>query len=733
MPIKFNSKKSLFILENQNIDYLIYLNKKNILQHIYFGKKIDIFDIKSITDFKFDWSKTYYSKDENSEKTFEDNYYSDRSLLEIGSNGDNDKRGSLISIKQKDGSFLTDFRYISHRIYKGLPKLKELPSIYLNNEDKCSSLEFTLEDILSKAKLIFTFSIFEQYDVIIRTSYILNDTKDDINIIKANSLQLDLYDSDYKFIHFYGDWASERQMSSQKIQDGRIVIQSLFGRSSHVENPFSILAKNETTENEGECFGFNFLYSGNFKTIVDVNKWYSTRVLLGINDENFEYKLNKNSIFEIPQGIIAYSSTGLNSLSQTFHDLIRNNIIQFKNAKKYRPILFNSWEGCYLDFNTQSIKDYMKVAQEIGTELFVLDDGWFGHRNDDKSSLGDWFVNKNKIDLDEVINYCHNLGMKFGIWFEPEMISSDSNLYIKHPEYALGHQNLDRALSRHQFVLDTTNKNAVEDVSQQIIKILDTYNIDYVKWDHNRDLADNFSQTLQKENQSAIDYLLTIGNYSLYEKIVRRYPKILFEGCASGGGRFDLGMLSYFPQIWCSDETDPIQRLFIQFGTSFGYSLSTIGSHVSKNPITNYKTKSNIALFGTYGYEFNPTLLNNEEKQEIKSNVDFYKNYHEKVILNGDLFRLSNPFVSNYFSMISVSKDKSSALFIFVNVLKENNRFRFIKLQGLDPNRFYKNDFDNKVYKGDYYLNVGINLTFWIDEFRSFLIFLKEAEHEEDK
>lgn len=726
MNITYDSNQRLFILDNAQIEYAFFVDGQNYLRHLYFGKKISPFSFHSSVDLGWDWSKTYQSSSEE-EKIYADNYSSTASMMEVPSSARFDRRGDLITFKQKDGSYLTDFRYKTHRIFEGLPPLKDLPCASLNQSES-RSVEIVLEEEISHAELILTFSMLDSLDVIVRSTKIVNPTEKDIVIERMFSLTLDLPSSAYDLIHFPGDWATERNISRQSLKQGKIVVESEFGTSSHMENPFNVLIAAGGNEDYGEAFGFNFLWSGNFRFEVCVDKYHSTRVLLGVNDSHFEYLLKSNSEVELPQGIVAYSSKGLNGLSLVCSDFIRDHVIRFHRAKEYRPLLFNSWEGCYLNFNTEIILEYLDRAKEIGSELFVLDDGWFGDRDNDDRSLGDWFVYSSKIDLKKVIDHCHRLGMKFGLWFEPEMVNPLSRFYKENPLCSLGHKTLDRELSRHQFYLDLTNPKIVEKIALQVISILDRYDIDYVKWDHNRDIADNFSYHLSEDNQGKVSYLMTLGFYSLCRKIVDRYPNIFFEGCASGGGRFDLGMAYFFPQIWCSDETDPIQRMYIQYGTSIGYPLSMIGSHVSQNPITSYKTKSDIAFFGTYGYEFNPTQLNETQKKELTEAVDLYHRLHKDVILNGDLYRICSPFDSNYFSQIAVSKDKKNAVFLFVNLRKENNSYRYIKLKGLSPQKEYRNTLDHRVYFGDYYLNIGLNLTRWIDEFTSFLVVLTEEK-----
>lgn len=717
--------ENLFVINTKTTTYALFLDQNGYLRHLYYGPSQNDFDIDRITDIGLDWANTYFNYEDKTENIFPDRYNSMASLMEIAHEGNNDKKGSTISFRQNDGSFLTQFECTGSRQYNGYPELKDIPNVH---DGKAESLEFTLVDPISKVTFVLTYTVFEDSDIIIRTSKLTNTGKESVNINRMMSLTLDLPRYDLDLMHFHGDWSLERTVERNKIQHGTTIISSRYGRTSHVENTFFIVLDHNANEESGECYGFNLVWSGNFKAEVTLERNYETRINYGINDDGLDFLLKSGETVELPQAIFAYSNSGINNLSQNFHDFIRRHICPARFFGKYRSILFNSWEGCYMDFNTESILEYMNCAKEIGAELFVLDDGWFGQRNTDSTSLGDWTVNKEKIDLKAVIDHCHSLGMKFGLWFEPEMISFNSELYRKHPEYALSHQGPRMCLGRHQFVLDTANKDAVDDIVEQVNKILDEYDIDYVKWDNNREVADNYSNALSSERQGSVDYLMTLGVFRMFREIVEAHPDIFFEGCASGGGKFDLGVLSYFPQIWCSDETDPVQRLSIQYGTSYGYPLSSISSHVSKCPITSYKTKSNIAFFGTYGYEFNPTKLTPEEKEELKENEDRYHRIHKDVILNGTLYRVFSPFEGNYFGQFAVSKDQSKALFLFANFRKEGNRYRFIRLKGLKSDAKYWNSYDNKEHTGSYYENIGLNFYRWFDEFTSVMVEFKEVK-----
>ena len=727
MEIIYNEKKRIFSLNTENLSYYLSITKENFLKHLYFGKFIPDIDDELVSDCGFDWSNTYFSKEGKVEKNFSDFYYYDKSFVEVSTHGLGDTRPSSFIINN-EGNNKIDFRYESHKIYNGRPNLKDLPHFKVD-ETNAKTLEITLIDSFKNIYLILSFTLVDGLDVILRNSKIINKEKESV-IEKAMSLTLDLPSDEYSLIHFSGDWSRERWMQKEELNYGLKKLYSKFGRSGHEENPFIILENNGVLQGFSKNYiGLSFVYSGNFAFEFFVNKYKSLRVNVGINDEDFSYRLNENEEFILPEALLIYSES-LDELTHTSHDLIRNHLLN-KNHKEIKSrILLNSWEACFMDFDNEKILKYIDEAKKINVGLFVLDDGWFSNRNDDSSSLGDWWINENKVHLKEIIDKCHSNDIKFGIWFEPEMINPDSKLFREHPDYIIGDlKNYDLTLSRHQFVLDFSRDDVIDNIFDQMCQILDNFDVDYIKWDHNRSIFDAYSSKYGYKESGKFYHDNIKGVYKLLDKLQNRYPQILFEGCASGGGRFDLGMLYYFPQIWCSDETDPVQRNFIQYSTSIFYPLTTIGSHISKNKITSYTTKSNIALFGTYGYEFDPVKLSAEEKEEVKkASNDFFK-YHE-LIENGDLYHLKNPFTSNYCSLEVVSKNKKEALVIFNNFLKEGNTYRYLKLQGLDDNKFYKNSLNNKVLQGFLYKNVGINLTRWMDEFTSILIYLEEVEYE---
>lgn len=725
--IRFDSERNVFILDNHSISYIIYKNSVGVLETLYFGETIDdIYDVASIAKAKIDNGSTqYFDRKEGVEKSYIDGFKSTCARLEVGTHGLFDKRGGPIIAVKCDGSYENEYRYISHEIIKGVVyPSKEQPSVF-SSDDEAMTLVLHLKDTHYDIEVVEYISIYKDKDVICKSFAITNKTKEAIRLNRAYSMQLDLPEADYTMVHFKGRWSKERDYTETRLTDGIFEVSSNYGRSSHEENPFVYL-KNNTNN---EVIGFNLVYSGNFTFRVFIDYMGGTHVLYGINDEDFSWKLNCGDTFVTPQALISYSSTGVDSMSQSFHSLIKKNLITYKHEAEYKPVLFNSWEGCYFDFDTERILGFIEASKKIGAELFVLDDGWFSTRDSDYTGLGEWTVNDKKIDLDKVITKCHSLDMKFGIWFEPEMINPDIKLFKDHPEYVLGNKRDNIVINRHQFHLDFANQEVVDNIFAQMVKIIDKYAIDYIKWDYNRIVAEHMSSNFPADQQGEIYHRLVLGYYDLLRRLTMKYPNIMFEGCASGGGRFDLGTLAYCPQIWCSDESNPVQRMFIQYNTSIGYPLTTIGSHANDNKLTSYTTKACLALFGTYGYEMNPKLLTESEIAELSEVAKIYKKYHKRVIEEGTLYHLMSPSETNFMSMLSVSSTKDTALMILMNKLKEGDRYRFIKLKGLDTNSHYRNSFDGKTYSGDYYMKVGLNFSrLWFDEFSCHLVIIEKVD-----
>lgn len=701
--INFNEKNREFHLQGKNFSYVFNVMQNGQLGQLYFGKKI-----RHREDFSHFFYKpevgigiiAHYEEDPG----FSLEYFKQ----EYPSYGTTDFRKPAFEIEDENGSRVSNFVYKGYRIYKGKEKLQGLPATYVLSEEEAETLEITLEDEVLECRLYLTYTIFNERDILTRNARFENYGKQNLKLNRAMSLSLDLPNYNYEMLHFSGAWARERHLKTRKLEVGSQYIDSTRGASSAHQNPFIILKRPNTDEDMGEAIGFSLVYSGNFLAHVEVDHFDATRVTMGINPFDFSWNLNGGESFQTPEAIISFTSTGLNSLSQNFHSLYRERLMRGEWKEKERPILINNWEATYFDFNEEKLLNMVRKAKKLGFELFVLDDGWFGKRNDDKSSLGDWFPNLEKLPngIKGLAEKIETEGMKFGLWFEPEMISKESELYKKHPDWILGVKGRKLSLGRNQYILDLSR----EDVQNYIISVLDERfaeaPISYVKWDMNRNMTEITYGDLPHK------YIL--GLYRILEKITTKYPHVLFESCASGGGRFDAGMLYYMPQVWTSDDTDAIVRLKVQHGTSMGYPLLTMGAHVSD--ILNHQTarktsldiRNHVAYFGNFGYELNPLIFDEEMDKKVIKYLDFYKE-NRKLIQFGDFYRIESPFEGNTTSWIVVNKDKSEALVGYFQILAEPNPGynKKVILKGLDPDKKYLVNDEFEAY-GDELMNMGI-------------------------
>ena len=541
---------------------------------------------------------------------------------------------------------------------------------------------------------------------------------------------VDLPGADFEMLNLYGKWAKERSLGRHPLHTGIQSIKSKRGSSSHNHNPFTALVSKNATEAYGECYGFNLVYSSNFSIDVEVDSFFQTRLLMGINPENFSWVLEPQEEFYSPEAVMVYTNEGLGEMSRIFHKLYSNNLIRGEWKKKKRPLLINNWEGTGMDFDTDKLVSFARHAKNMGFEMLVMDDGWFGHRDDDNSSLGDWYVAEYKLPggLSNLISQVKAMGLKFGIWFEPEMISPDSDIFRAHPDWHLHVEGRDSSIARNQYVIDYSRKEVRDYIYSQMYKILSENDIDYVKWDFNRNLTEVANADLPPEKQGEVFHRFVLGTYEIMDRLTTDFPHLLLENCSGGGGRFDAGMLYYSPQIWTSDDTDPIERLTIQFGTSLVYPASTMGAHVSASKRTGYETKTNVALWGTFGYELDPDKLTEEEIKEIKEQAKLYHKYYN-VIHYGDLYRLESPF-ENYdrCAWQFVSEDKKEALVTVVQIKKVIHGFKMLKLQGLKPDSIYKDEATGDTHSGAYLMNAGLNLYDILDnDGDSYLLHLTEV------
>ena len=729
MGIIYCEKDRTFTLQTKNTTYQMQVDRYGFLLHLYYGKK---------TDGCMDYLLTYYDRgfSGNPYDAGEDRTYSMDTLpQEFPCYGNGDFRSTAFAVENADGSMSCDLRYKSHKIFDGKYNLEGLPAVYAS-EQEAQTLEILMEDPVTGVKVVLLYGVLPAQDVITRSVCVKNESSGKIYLNKIESASLDFLYGDYELLTFYGRHAMERNVQRVPVVHGTQKIGSVRGTSSHQYNPMMILAEKETTEDKGNCYAMSFVYSGCFQGEVLKDQLNQTRMMLGLQEEAFRYPLETGEMFQAPEVILSYSSEGMNRLSQNLHHCIRQHICRGKYKEEIRPILINSWEAAYFDFTGDTIYELAKAAKEVNIDMLVMDDGWFGKRDDDNSGLGDWFVNEKKLGgtLGNLIKRINDLGVKFGIWIEPEMVSEDSDLYRKHPDWALTVPGRNPVRSRNQLVLDFSRKEVVDEIYDQICKVLDQGNIEYVKWDMNRSLMDVYSSVTRDQGRVLHDYVL--GLYDFLERLVQRYPNLLIEGCSGGGGRFDAGMMYYTPQIWCSDNTDAIDRLRIQYGTSFGYPVSVVGSHVSAVPNhqtgrkTPLHTRGVVAMSGTFGYELNLMKLSEEEKQEIREQIAEYKSY-APIIQNGLYYRLSDPTTEEICAWEFVHTDEKEQSKVLLNIVMQvihgNMTVNYVKLQGLEETAVYREEKSGKRYTGAALMYGGMPLPIEPGEYQAYqYCFVKE-------
>lgn len=686
--IYFDKLSDGFILSGKNYSYAIFVNRAGYLQHLYYGKKIGESDLAFLI-------KTQGEKLSPNPEDINADMLTDCMPSECGFFGRGDFRSATVIAEREDGSVMSSFKYVKHAISGGVARIKGQPCVRKAD----NTLTITLKDDFSDIEIDLNYSVSDNSDVLIKNTEIRNTGKTCIKLKKAFSFCTNLPDIDkqYSALRLAGSWASERRPVITPLAEGTLRIESTRGYSSHQMNPFMAILADSCTENSGECYGFNLLYSGSFAITAEVSSNKSVRVQGGINDYLFGWELDGGESFITPQTALCYSAEGLGGLSRAYHDFFREYVIDPKRVYERRPIVINNWEATYFGFDNEKLFAIIDEAAKLGIDAFVLDDGWFGKRDDDKSGLGDWFVNNKKLKggLKPVIDRCKKNGMKFGLWFEPEMISEDSDLYRAHPDWAIKKEGVEPCRGRNQLVLDFTRKEIVDYVFNAVSKVLKENDISYVKWDKNRDITENFSASLLADRQGEFLHRYTLGFYDLAERLTSAFPDVFFEGCAGGGGRFDGGALYYFPQIWTSDDTDGLERTKIQWGTSMCYPVSAMSCHVSACPnhqtqrITPFNTRGAIASLGATGYELDLTKLTAEEKEQVKEQIANYKRI-DGLVLNGDLFRLANPFETDYFCEMIVAKDKTEAYVVGERFRGDPcDHDRLLKLNGLDENKTY--------------------------------------------
>ena len=720
MAITFNETTRIFTLTTAHTTYQMQADAQGYLLHLYYGART-----AGEMDYLLNYGDRGFSGNPNSAGS--DRTYSlDALPQEYPSLGTGDFRNYALNIENADGSQCCNPVYITHEIAAGKYTLKGLPFVRAE-ENEAETLKIILEDPVTKVELHLLYGVLEKEDIITRSVIIKNAGKAPVTVKKAQSACLDFLHGDYDLIKFYGRHAMERNMERMPVSHESTRIGSRRGTSSHQYNPGGILAGKNTNEDSGSCYGMLFVYSGNFLVEAEKDQYDQTRIQMGLTDELFAYPLEAGAEFIAPEVILSYTNKGLSRLSQQYHHCIMNHICQGKYVHANRPVLINSWEAAYFDFTGDTIVELAKEAKALGIDMVVMDDGWFGKRNDDNSSLGDWYVNEEKLGgtLTKLIERVNAEGVKFGIWIEPEMVSEDSDLYREHPEWAITIPGRKPVRSRNQLVLDFSRKEVRDEIFKRICAVLDQGNVEYIKWDMNRSLADIYAPNV------TYDYVL--GVYDFLEKLTNRYPDILIEGCSGGGGRFDAGMLYYTPQIWCSDNTDAINRTRIQYGTSFFYPVAAMGSHVSAVPnhqtgrVTSMHTRGVAAMSGTFGYELNPALLNAKEKAEIRAQLAQYREYQE-LIREGDYYRLSNPFQDNFAAWMVVSDDRSKALVSVIRLTAEANPpAAYVTLKGMEEDAFYREKTTGKVYPGAALMEAGILLPAAVSEYEAYQIELERV------
>lgn len=727
MQITFREDLGIFKLDTANISYIIGLaDDEKLIGHVYFGKRISDVDVA-------EYMRIYENPHMPSVNDRDRGCFLDTFPMEYPGNLVGDFRESAIEIREERGVSAVHLVYKDHRIFQGKPKLPGLPATYAASEE-CMTLEVDAVDPYQGLLVTLRYSIFEGLDVVARSCDVKNTGEKPFYLTKVMSASLDMDQEDFSLLTLHGSWARERHMDYRTIGYGKTGVGSCRGESSHQEHPFLALVSDRADQEKGEVYGFHFVYSGNFLAQVEKNQFDSLRVQMGIHPKNFQYLLCPGESFAAPEVILVYSDTGLGGMSRTFHDLYREHLIRSPYCHKKRPILINNWEATYFQFDTEKLLAIARDAKKAGIEMLVMDDGWFGRRNDDNSSLGDWWVNTDKLQggLKCLVDQVNEIGLKFGIWFEPEMISPDSDLYREHPDWAIQIPGRVPCRLRNQFVLDITRQEVRDYVYGCVANILHSANIEYVKWDMNRQLTDLYSSMLPAERQGELSHRYVLAVYELQERLLQEFPNLLLENCSGGGARFDPGMLYYSPQIWCSDDTDAIERLSIQEGTALIYPLSAMGAHVSDCPNhtvgrnTPFSTRGYVALAGTFGYELDITKIPDQDRKEIPKQVAMYHRYND-LVREGDYYRIASYRENHFYDCYAViSKDKQEALITYVQVLNEANKHsRRIKLSGLDPKLRYRDQETGKEYFGDTLMNAGLLIPRMWGDFQAKLISLK--------
>lgn len=708
--ITYHEQERIFKLDTPNTSYLIgIVDEENFIGHIYYGKRLKDADVSYLM--RTEEAPFVPGRNNRERCAFYDCF-----PFEYPAGGTGDCRESCLSVRSAGGHAGAMLSYVSYEILEGKPELAGLPATF-GTAGECITLKLLCEDRHVGMQVELLYTVFQDVDVVTRSVKITNTGKEHFYLTKVCSACLDMDNRDYDMISLHGSWGRERHIQRKTLGYGIQNVSSLRGESSHQDHPFLALVEKSATQENGEVYAMNFVYSGNFRAQAEVTQFDYVRMSMGIHPENFCWKLEAGESFQAPEVVMLYTDKGLDAMTNAFHKLYRKHLIRGEYRNKKRPILINNWEATYFAFDTEKLLSIAKEASGLGIEMLVMDDGWFGKRNTDECALGDWQVNEEKLKggLKYLVDEVNKLGMKFGIWFEPEMVSPDSDLYRAHPDWALAIPGRPAAQARQQYVLDLSRKEVADYIYEMMASVLRSANIEYVKWDMNRPLCDLGSAALPPQRQGELLHRYMLGVYELQERLVTRFPDILLENCASGGGRYDAGMLYYSPQIWCSDDTDAIERLAIQEGTAMLYPLSTMGAHVSDCPnhtigrTTPFETRGYVALAGTFGYELDVTRIPETDREQIPGQIALYHKYND-LVREGDYYRISSAAQSCGCDCWQVvSKDKKESMVTVIQVLcAPGNRTRILRLKGLDPEKRYRIEGEDTLIKGDSLMYAGL-------------------------
>lgn len=709
MSIFFEKENQVFHLQTKNTSYIMKVVKNKYLAHVYWGKKIET---PNMANAQLNRLIGFSATTDNEDKTYSLDFVCQEYPVGCGT----DFRIPAVSAVFEDGSRNLQLVFENFRITPGKPSLKGLPATYVEDEAQADTLAVTLTDPVQKVKAVLMYTAFRELDVITRSVQIINEGNGRVVLEKVLSANVDFETADYDFVTLPGAWGRERHIERTPLRSGIQSIESRRGASSHQDNPFLALAGKDASETCGDVYGFNFVYSGNFTAGVEVDQIFKARAYMGLNDYDFSWILEEGESFQAPEVVMVYSSGGFGEMSRTFHNLYRRHLVRGKYRDAVRPILANNWEATYFDFDEDKILALAKEAADLGIELFVLDDGWFGKRDSDDCSLGDWYVNQEKLPggIAKLADRINEYGIQFGLWFEPEMVSPDSDLYREHPDWCIHVPGRMRTECRNQLTLDVSRQEVRDYIVESVSHVLDTANIGYVKWDMNRHMTELGSAGLDSSRQKEMPHRYMLGLYEVLERIVSSHPDVLFESCSGGGGRFDPGMLYYMPQTWTSDDTDAVERLSIQYGTSLAYPISTMGSHVSAVPnhqagrVTSLKMRGDVAMSGNFGYELDLMKMTEEEKEIVRGQVAQYKELRT-FIQSADMYRLASPFQGNHTAWMFVSKDGSDIFAAYFQVLSEvNPGIHRMKFTALDSEAIYEIVGEGERYRGDELMQIGL-------------------------